>query len=84
MLCIIRPMKTKIIVTLKGGILDPQGKTVEHALHSLGYKGVRGVRIGKYIELDMDDPAKDPKAVDEMCKKLLANPVTENYEIRAE
>jgi phosphoribosylformylglycinamidine synthase len=75
-------MKTKIIVTLKNGILDPQGKTVEHALHSLGFKGVRGVRIGKYIEIDTD--SSNGGEVEEMCKKLLANPVTENYEIRSE
>ncbi|MBI3793534.1 MAG: phosphoribosylformylglycinamidine synthase subunit PurS [Nitrospinae bacterium] len=76
-------MKTKIIVTLKSGILDPQGKAVEHALHSLGFNGVRGVRIGKFIELELDGDNAEKGRIDEMCKKLLANPVTEDYKIES-
>jgi phosphoribosylformylglycinamidine synthase len=76
-------MKTKIIVTLKNGILDPQGKAVEHALHSLGFKGVDGVRIGKFIEMELDGEKVGKGEIDEMCKKLLANPITEDYKIIA-
>ena len=76
-------MKAKIHVTLKSGVLDPQGKAVEHALGSLGFAGVSGVRQGKYIELDLDetDRAKAQANVENMCKKLLANAVIENYSI---
>ena len=76
-------MKAKIHVTLKSGVLDPQGKAVEQALISLGFAGVSGVRQGKYIELDLDeaDRAKAHANVEKMCKKLLANTVIENYSI---
>ena len=76
-------MKAKIHVTLKSGVLDPQGKAVEQALGSLGFAGVSGVRQGKYIELDLDetDRAKAQANVENMCKKLLANAVIENYSI---
>jgi phosphoribosylformylglycinamidine synthase PurS subunit len=74
-----RRMKAKVIIRLKEGILDPQGKTVEHALHSLGFSSVSGVRIGKFIEMELDGGKKD---VDEMCRKLLANPITEDFEIQ--
>ena len=76
-------MKAKIHVTLKTGVLDPQGKAVQHALDALGFSGVDGVRQGKYIELDLTekDPAKAHDEVDAMCRKLLANTVIENYEI---
>ena len=76
-------MKVKIHVTLKSGVLDPQGKAVEQALGSLGFAGVSGVRQGKYIELDLDetDRAKAQANVENMCKKLLANTVIENYSI---
>ena len=76
-------MKAKIHVTLKSGVLDPQGKAVEHALGSLGFAGVSGVRQGKYIELDLDetDRAKAQANVEKMCEKLLANTVIENYSI---
>jgi len=75
-------MKTKIIVRLKEGILDPQGKTVEHALKTLGFDSVRGVRIGKFIEVELEPGKAGHKTVDDMCKKLLANPITEDYEIQ--
>jgi len=76
-------LKAKIHVTLKSGVLDPQGKAVEQALGSLGFAGISGVRQGKYIELDLDetDRAKAQTNVEKMCKKLLANTVIENYSI---
>jgi phosphoribosylformylglycinamidine synthase subunit PurS len=73
-------MKLRIIVTLKNGVLDPQGKAIHHALEGLGFGGVNDVRAGKLIELDVADDTSDP-ALDEMCRKLLANTVIENYRI---
>jgi phosphoribosylformylglycinamidine synthase PurS subunit len=73
-------MKTRIFVTLKGGVLDPQGKAIHHALEGLGFNGVNDVRAGKLIELDLDDSVSDEQ-IDEMCRKLLANTVIENYRI---
>ncbi|CAA7624106.1 conserved hypothetical protein [Magnetospirillum sp. SS-4] len=77
------PVKAKVHITLKTGVLDPQGKAVQHALGSLGFGGVNDVRQGKYIELDLaeTDPAKARVAVEQMCKGLLANTVIENYAI---
>jgi len=77
------PVKAKVHITLKTGVLDPQGKAVQHALGSLGFNGVNDVRQGKYIELDLaeSDPAKAKAAVEQMCKALLANTVIENYAI---
>lgn len=74
-------MKAKIHVTLKNGVLDPQGKAIAHTLHALGFDAVSEARQGKYIELDLttSDRAKAQEAVEEMCKKLLANTVIENY-----
>ena len=76
-------MKARVTVTLKSGVLDPQGQAIGHALHSLGFSGVRDVRQGKVIELDLaeSDPSKARAAVEAMCGKLLANPVIENYTI---
>ncbi len=76
-------MKAKVHVTLKSGVLDPQGKAVQNALASLGFKGVGNVRQGKFIELNIaeTDPAKAREQVDAMCRQLLANTVIENYEI---
>ncbi len=76
-------MKVRVFVTLKTGVLDPQGEAVRHALGSLGFSGVNGVRQGKVIELDLaeTDPAKAGVVVKEMCEKLLSNTVIENYEI---
>ena len=73
-------MKTRIFVTLKGGVLDPQGKAIHHALEGLGFEGVNDVRAGKLIELDLEDGVSDEQ-IDEMCRKLLANTVIENYRI---
>ncbi len=76
-------MKAKVHITLKNGVLDPQGKAVQHALSSLGFSGVNDVRQGKFIELDLaeTDKAKAREKVEEMCKGLLANTVIENYTI---
>ena len=73
-------MKTRVYVTLKNGVLDPQGKAIHHALEGLGFEGIRGVRAGKLIELDLDSGVGDA-AVEEMCRKLLANTVIENFRI---
>jgi phosphoribosylformylglycinamidine synthase len=74
-------VKAKIHVTLKPGILDPQGKAIEHALDSLGFKHTANVRVGKYIELDLQetDATKAEVAVKAMCEKLLANTIIEEY-----
>ncbi|MGB3940331.1 MAG: phosphoribosylformylglycinamidine synthase subunit PurS [Candidatus Manganitrophaceae bacterium] len=74
-------MRAKVYVTLKGGILDPQGKAIEHALSVLGFKGVEEVRVGKYLELTLAPGPVDQaeKSVKEMCEKLLANTVIETY-----
>jgi phosphoribosylformylglycinamidine synthase len=76
-------VKAKIHVTLKNGVLDPQGKAVQHALVSLGFDGVNEVRQGKFIEIDLNDqePEKARDNVEAMCKKLLAKTVIENYDI---
>ena len=76
-------MKAKVHITLKPGVLDPQGRAIQHALASLGFTGVDDVRQGKYIELDLGDTdqAKARARVDEMCKQLLANTVIENYSV---
>ncbi len=76
-------MKAKVHITLKNGVLDPQGKAVQHALGSLGFGGVNDVRQGKFIELDLaeTDEAKARETVEQMCRQLLANTVIENYTI---
>ena len=73
-------MKIKIFVTLKNGVLDPQGKAIHHALENMQFSGVNDVRAGKLIELDVDDNVSDAD-LEKMCEKLLANTVIENYEI---
>ncbi|MDQ4086547.1 MAG: phosphoribosylformylglycinamidine synthase subunit PurS [Pseudomonadota bacterium] len=73
-------MKTRVFVTLKNGVLDPQGKAIHHALEGLGFSGVNDVRAGKLIELDLDESVGE-REVDEMCRRLLANTVIENYRI---
>jgi phosphoribosylformylglycinamidine synthase subunit PurS len=72
----------KIKVTLRKTILDPQGKTVEHSLISLGYKNIKNTRIGKYIQFDIDTNSEKEATVitEEACKKLLSNPVMEDFE----
>ena len=74
-------MIAKIYVTLKNGVLDPQGKAVQHSLESIGYKEAQDVRIGKFIEVKLTDMPKSEaeKKVKEMCEKMLANTVIENY-----
>ena len=76
-------MKAKVHITLKNGVLDPQGKAVEHALHGMGFNGVGGVRQGKYIEVDLPqgDKAQAKTQVEDMCKALLANTVIENFSV---
>jgi len=73
-------MKIRVYVTLKAGVLDPQGKAIHHALEGLGFAGLRDVRAGKLIELDAEDGVDDGQ-VEEMCRRLLANTVIENYRI---
>lgn len=73
-------MKVRVHVTLKKGVLDPQGKAIHHALEGLGFAGVNDVRAGKLIELDLADDIVDSE-IEEMCRQLLANLVIENYRI---
>jgi phosphoribosylformylglycinamidine synthase len=73
-------MKARVFVTLKPGVLDPQGKAIHHALEGLGFGGVKDVRAGKLIELDLAD-GTDDEEIAEMCRKLLANTVIENFRI---
>ena len=73
-------MKARVLVRPKEGILDPQGKAVERALPALGFSGVANVRVGRLIELDVEDTAELPG----LCEKLLANPLIEDYEIQTE
>jgi phosphoribosylformylglycinamidine synthase len=73
-------MKLRIFVTLKNGVLDPQGKAIHKALDGLGFAGINDVRAGKLIELDVEDSTSDA-SIDEMCRKLLANTVIENYRV---
>ncbi len=76
-------MKISVIVTLKRDVLDPQGKTIKKALEGMNYKNVNDVRQGKYFEIDIDEKnqKKAEEKAEEMCKKLLANLVIENYKI---
>jgi len=76
-------VKATVHVTLKNGVLDPQGKAIEHTLSGLGFKGIGEVRQGKFIELDLTEKDKDKarEQVDAMCRQLLANTVIENYTI---
>jgi phosphoribosylformylglycinamidine synthase len=76
-----KDVKARIKITLKHGVLDPQGKAIENALASLGYRGINEVRQGKYIEVDLaeQDEARARAQVEEICKDLLANTVIENY-----
>jgi phosphoribosylformylglycinamidine synthase PurS subunit len=73
-------VKARVLVRPKHGILDPQGQAVERALPALGFEGVRNVHVGRLIELDVDDPSH----LGEMCERLLANPLIEDYEILLE
>jgi phosphoribosylformylglycinamidine synthase subunit PurS len=74
-------MRVKIFVSLKQGVLDPQGKAIERSLHTLGYNDVGEVRAGKYFELELEQPSRDAAElrIREICDKLLANPVIEDF-----
>ncbi len=71
-------MRIRVLIRPKAGILDAQGQTVERALPALGFAGVRNVHVGRLVELDVEDPGR----VAEMCERLLANPLIEDYEIQ--
>lgn len=75
-------MKARVYVTLKNGVLDPQGKAIQGSLENLGFQGIKAVRQGKLIEIALDekDKSKASEKLDNMCKNLLANTVIENYE----
>ena len=77
-------MKARIHVTLKQGVLDPQGKAISHTLEALGFEGVNKVRQGKFIEIELTetDESRAAEQVEDMCKKLLANTVIENYDFK--
>lgn len=77
-------MKVEVVVGLKEGVLDPQGKAIHHALESLGYQGVENVKVGKVITLEIteNDKTEAQKEVESMCETLLANTVIENYTIK--
>lgn len=80
-------MKAKIIITPKRAVVDPQGKTVQSALEHLGYTGVAGVHVGKYIEVDLapgTDPAVARPALEDACHKFLSNPIIEDYKLELE
>ena len=76
-------MKIKVIVTLKSGVLDPQGKAIQQTLNGMGFKKINNVRQGKYFDIETDetDEEKAKSAVEDMCKKLLANLVIEDFKI---
>ena len=76
-------MKIKVVITLKNGVLDPQGKAIQQTLNGMGYSNVQGVRQGKFFDLEIaeNDEAKAKAAAEEMCKKLLANLVIEDFKI---
>ena len=76
-------MKTRVYVTLKHGVLDPQGKAIHHALEGLGFSGINDVRAGKMIELDLADSVGEEE-IEAMCRRLLANNVIENFRIERE
>ncbi len=79
-------MKARIKITLKTGVLDPQGKAIANALGALGFEGIEGVRQGKYIEIEIaeTDPERARRQVERMCRQLLANTVIENYSYELE
>jgi len=76
----------KIVVTLRKSILDPQGKAVEHGIHSLGFTAAKNVRMGKYVEMNIatQDKGEAERVVQEVCRKLLANPVMEDFSYELE
>ncbi|MBU8568415.1 phosphoribosylformylglycinamidine synthase subunit PurS [Virgibacillus pantothenticus] len=76
--------KVMVHITLKAGVLDPQGKAIQHSLHALGYTEVEEARVGKMIELQVEEGPELETRITEMCDKLLANPVIENYQFTIE
>ncbi|API91439.1 phosphoribosylformylglycinamidine synthase subunit PurS [Virgibacillus pantothenticus] len=76
--------KVMVHITLKAGVLDPQGKAIQHSLHALGYTEVEDARVGKMIELQVEEGPELETRITEMCDKLLANPVIENYQFTIE
>ena len=76
-------MKVKVVVTLKSGVLDPQGKAIQQTLNGMGFANIKGVRQGKYFDIDIDesDEQKAKQSAEEICKKLLANQVIEDFKI---
>jgi phosphoribosylformylglycinamidine synthase subunit PurS len=79
-------MKAKIIITPKKAVLDPQGKTVQNALAHIGYTGIGEVRMGKYLEIELNGPDRETarRQIDEACHKILSNPVIEDYRFEIE
>jgi len=79
-------MKAKIIITPKKAVLDPQGKTVQSALEHMGYAGIAGVHVGKYLEIDLNGGDKEStrRQLDEACHRFLSNPVIEDYRLEIE
>ncbi|MFZ3577837.1 phosphoribosylformylglycinamidine synthase subunit PurS [Virgibacillus sp. DJP39] len=76
--------KVTVYITLKQGVLDPQGKAIQNSLHSLGYKEVQEARVGKFIELHVDDTENIDERIKAMCDQLLANPVIEDFRFDVE
>ena len=78
--------KARVVITLKKTILDAQGQTVEKALHNLGYEGVHNLRMGKYVEMEVNGAPREQLSaqLDEMCRKLLANPIIEDFRVEIE
>lgn len=76
-------MKAHVIITLKNGVLDPQGQAIESSLHQLGFAEASGLRMGKFIELEVNAPSKEAakSQVEKMCEALLANTVIESYRV---
>lgn len=79
-------MKARVVIRLKPGVLDPQGTTIQKALGGLGFPEVQDLRVGKLLEfvLDEDDPGRARQRLDEMCRRLLANPIVEDHAIELE
>lgn len=81
-------MKATVTVELKPGVLDPQGKAIQHSLAALGFSGVEDVRVGKVFRISLDDPQGSREAIElqirQMCERLLANPVVEDYAVEIE
>jgi phosphoribosylformylglycinamidine synthase len=78
--------KARVVVTLKKTIMDAQGQTIQNALHNLGYTGVNNLRMGKYVEMEVNGASKAEleKQLDEMCRQLLANPIIEDFRFEIE